>query len=254
MENDLTSLLLTWPSTELPLVYPIVATLVYKVVNAVLSGAGVVLPRSVLTPVAFLHNLVMSVFSGWVFVSIVSFLVSLNTVSFVVEGSCHTLVNIPGSPLRFLARVFLYSKVYEFIDTWIVITKGKTPIFLQTFHHVGAVWVMWILTVSDADSVWIFILLNSFIHTIMYFYYALTTLGYRPSWSILLTSLQILQFILGLGSSIPYFFLPCNTPDTLHFWAIVTNNVYVVALVVLFVAFFRSKYSKKKKKSSTKSQ
>jgi hypothetical protein len=55
---------------------------------------------------------------------------------------------------------------YEFIDTWIVLLKGRTPIFLQTYHHAGIAIIMWGFEVT-ANTCGITILaLNSFIHTI----------------------------------------------------------------------------------------
>ena len=34
------------------------------------------------------------------------------------------------------ATIFYISKFYEFIDTWVLVIKGKDPSFLQTYHHV----------------------------------------------------------------------------------------------------------------------
>ena len=237
--SQLAKMLLTQPSASLPVVLPILLTVVYLGVNAGLKGWTA--PRGPLKVFSIVHNAGMSIFSAIMLVKTVTFLAGYPDKSFIVYGSCHDLMDVHGSPLEMLGTYFFWSKAYEFIDTWIVILKGKQPIFLQTFHHVGAVWITWVLTAARADSIYIFIVLNSTIHTIMYFYYFLTCFGYRPKWSVLLTSMQIAQFIIGLASSIPYFIgLPCNVG--LHYWAIVANNVYVVALVILFVSFFRNKY------------
>ena len=66
------------------------------------------------------------------------------------------------------------------IDSFILLAKGKESSFLQTFHHSGSVLIMWMLTASQVNVGWMFVLFNSFIHTVMYFYYTLTCFGLRP--------------------------------------------------------------------------
>jgi hypothetical protein len=36
-------------------------------------------------------------------------------------------------------RIFYISKYYEFLDTWVLVMKGKAPSFLQIYHHVGCI-------------------------------------------------------------------------------------------------------------------
>ncbi len=47
---------------------------------------------------------------------------------------------------------FYISKFWEFLDTWIIILKGKKPILLQTYHHAGVVLLMWMFTVSTSTT------------------------------------------------------------------------------------------------------
>eukprot|EP00484_Ammonia_sp_Unknown_P020923 CAMPEP_0197030512 /NCGR_PEP_ID=MMETSP1384-20130603/9736_1 /TAXON_ID=29189 /ORGANISM="Ammonia sp." /LENGTH=210 /DNA_ID=CAMNT_0042459885 /DNA_START=22 /DNA_END=651 /DNA_ORIENTATION=+ len=70
--------------------------------------------------------------------------------------------------------LFYLSKYYEFVDTYILVYKGKQPSFLQKFHHIGAVLSMWIIITTHSHTGYIFVIPNSFIHSIMYFYYALS--------------------------------------------------------------------------------
>ena len=55
------------------------------------------------------------------------------------------------NPGKWMYFFYLSKKFIEFIDTWIVILKGRKPIshfpfpiFLQTFHHVGVIFVLWL--------------------------------------------------------------------------------------------------------------
>lgn len=88
--------------------------------------------------------------------------------------------------------------------------KGGKPGILQTYHHVGAVITIWAAVITKSPCCWVFVIFNSLIHAFMYTYYCLTTLGYRPSWKIIMTLMQITQFFGGIFISFYYL----NTPNT----------------------------------------
>jgi hypothetical protein len=66
------------------------------------------------------------------------------------------------------AKSFYYSKYVEYLDTVWLVLKGKPVSFLQTFHHFGAPWDVYLGLVLENEGLWIFLFLNSFIHTVMY--------------------------------------------------------------------------------------
>merc|ERR1712113_1239699 len=101
------------------------------------------------------------------------------------------------SVFGFWTYLFYLSKYYEFIDTFIVIARGRRPIFLQTFHHCGAVLGMWMVLVTQSTGGWIFVVENSFIHTIMYFYYAMSSINIRLPGKFIITQAQMIQFVIG---------------------------------------------------------
>ena len=72
-----------------------------------------------------------------------------------------------NSGLAFYGWLFYLSKFYEVIDTAIVLTKGKKSSFLQTYHHTGAMFAMWSGIRYMSPPIWMFTLINSFIHTFM---------------------------------------------------------------------------------------
>ena len=117
------------------------------------------------------------------------------------------------------------------------------------YHHVGAYLCMGLLTEARTEAVWLFVLYNSFIHTIMYFYYFLTVIGIRPSWKMMITVMQLLQFVVGLGCTLPYFLGGClhEEKHADQLFALTLNNAYVFLLFFLFAAFFKSTYSTPKK-------
>jgi hypothetical protein len=65
---------------------------------------------------------------------------------------------------------FYISKFWEFLDTWIIILKGKKPILLQTYHHAGVVLLMWMFTVSTTTTLTITITIPIPIPTYYYNY------------------------------------------------------------------------------------
>eukprot|EP01084_Bolivina_argentea_P025917 48186_1 len=98
---------------------------------------------------------------------------------YVVKKLANLFIGATNSTFGFWIFLFYLSKYYEFIDTFIVIARGRRPIFLQTFHHCGAVLGMWGIMVTSSTGGYIFMVENSFIHTIMYFYYAMSCINIR---------------------------------------------------------------------------
>ena len=230
---------------------PVAGVGVYLFMNWALSGRKPEDTPSWVFPLSVVHNTVMTVFSGYVFFITMQFLLPRAfEPGFIYDPECKVLMGTPGdnngSPLGYICFLFFVSKLYEFMDTWILLLKGKKTIFLQKYHHIGAALIMWGLTFSRTEASWIFLGFNSFIHTIMYFYYLLTCFGYRPKWKIILTSLQLTQFVCGLSLTIPYFMLDCTTGPSLY--TLIANNAYVTILVFLFADFFKSTYTKPKSK------
>ena len=85
-----------------------------------------------------------------------------------------------------------------------ILLKGGKPIFLQEYHHFGAVWSWFLPLYVDSSAIIIATLLNSFVHTVMYYYYSLSVFDSRK-WLVpikpLITTMQLVQF----------FFYICNT-------------------------------------------
>lgn len=69
--------------------------------------------------------------------------------------------------LAFYGWLFYLSKFYEVIDTAIILAKGKKSSFLQTYHHAGAMLCMWAGIRYMSPPIWMFVFVNSFIHTLM---------------------------------------------------------------------------------------
>ncbi|KAL5049646.1 hypothetical protein BDW71DRAFT_175173 [Aspergillus fruticulosus] len=116
--------------------------------------------------------------------------------------------------LAFLGWIFYLSKFYEVLDTAIILAKGKKSSTLQTYHHAGAMMCMWAGIRYVAPPIWIFTLVNSAIHAMMYTYYTLTALRVRVPTIVKrsLTTMQITQFVIGSAMAASYLFIHYTLP------------------------------------------
>lgn len=69
--------------------------------------------------------------------------------------------------LAFYGWLFYLSKFYEVMDTAIVFAKGKNTSFLQIYHHAGAMICTWAGMRYMSPPIWMFVLVNSGIHSLM---------------------------------------------------------------------------------------
>ena len=199
------------------------------------------------------HNFILMAYSMVSFLASLPILVDgyMNMPIFEAFCDCHNVLWQRG--LYFWTNVFYLSKYYELLDTVIILLKGKQSSFLQTFHHTGAIIGMFLLCKYEAKGAFVFVVFNSFIHSIMYCYYLLTCMGYRPAWKQLLTQMQISQFIIGNPIGLLTTLVPgCVDADSVkgrgQVFAVVFNFVYVGCLVFLFHSFAEKTYKQSAKK------
>lgn len=116
--------------------------------------------------------------------------------------------------LAYFGWFFYLSKFYEVVDTAIILAKGKKSSTLQTYHHAGAMMCMWAGIRYMAAPIWIFCLVNSAIHAMMYTYYTITALRIRVPNAIKrsLTTMQITQFVFGTNMAAAYLFVHYTIP------------------------------------------
>ncbi|XP_064400012.1 very long chain fatty acid elongase 4-like [Halichondria panicea] len=148
---------------------------------------------------------------------------------------------------------YYFSKFIEFFDTvfFILRKKDKQVTFLHVYHHASMFFLWWIgiKWVAGGQSVW-GALINSFVHVVMYSYYALSCLG--PSiqkylwWKKHITHLQLLQFSLAIMHAIHSLYIDCNFPKWMHY----TLIGYAISFIILFTNFYIQTYIKKGKKQA----
>ncbi|GJN68745.1 hypothetical protein PLIIFM63780_001069 [Purpureocillium lilacinum] len=119
--------------------------------------------------------------------------------------------------LAYYGWIFYLSKFYEVLDTFIILAKGKFSSTLQTYHHAGAMLCMWAGMRYMSAPIWMFVLINSFIHSLMYTYYTLTAFSIKVPMGVkrTLTTMQITQFLVGASYAMAHSFVTYIAPITL---------------------------------------
>ncbi len=72
-----------------------------------------------------------------------------------------------GEGVAFYGWLFYISKFYEVLDTFVILAKGKQSSELQVFHHAGAMLCMWAGIRYMSPPIWMFVFVNSALHTFM---------------------------------------------------------------------------------------
>ncbi|KAG0364534.1 ELO family [Gamsiella multidivaricata] len=203
-----------------------------------------------MTALVFVHNTILCVYSAWTFYGMFfAWKKALATHNF-MDAVCDTNGTFWES-LGYYSYYFYLSKYYEIVDTIIILLKGRRSSLLQTYHHAGAIITMYLGYNYRAHPIWVFTTFNSFVHTIMYAYYAATSVGLKPPGKKYITSMQITQFWTGIALAIWYELgapKGCfsNPGSRFAIWSVL---VYVVPLIYLFTAFARKTYGDRVKRS-----
>jgi len=187
-----------------------------------------------------IHNGLLVAFSAWTFISLSQILYNDG----IVLQSNYYFQNPQFDTVIYW---FYISKYYEFFDTFLLYLNGKSPIFLQKYHHIGAV-ICWHLTyVYKVDCVWIPSIANSFVHTIMYSYYLGCLLKINQVRFIkkYITTLQLCQlFSTMLSCNVLY----TQVETTMNVYLMWIVNVYNIGLLVCFIEFYNRNYIEHKTK------
>lgn len=228
-----------------------------------------------------LHNVFLCVYSAWTFVGmtytmsqtskIFSNLMTpapaqeLSSISRLAQAVCDLDLGIlsaslPWANLHFYGYWFYLSKFYEVLDTIIILLKGRPSSLLQSYHHAGAMMCMWAGIRYGSPPIWIFVVFNSFIHTLMYFYFSVSCLKIRvPNiFKRILTSMQITQFVIGGSLALVHIFVKYTDFSTgtkqhcidlpTKAMALFINVIYLAPLTALFAAFYIESYLKRLQK------
>ena len=131
--------------------------------------------------------------------------------------------------ITFWLRVFHYSKYAELVDTILILARGRQLTFLHVFHH-GLVLVQsWTWMHGNLSFTWAGVLVNSFVHVIMYYFYWLGVRGVRVSWKSRITQLQIVQFLCSFAVYAWYVQYHFKDASVVEFWEAIRDTGTLLA-------------------------
>jgi hypothetical protein len=162
------------------------------------------------------------------------------------------------SEMRVLNALWLYffSKAIEFLDTvWMILRKKFIQVtFLHVFHHstmllIWWVTIQWIPTGYSAYGA----IFNSFVHVVMYAYYALSLIPSMKNylwWKKYITTLQLAQFVTILLHTAQGIYFKCDYPQ----WGLWMLFGYMIIMLILFGNFYINEYINKSNDAKRKQQ
>lgn len=192
------------------------------------------------------NNLVMCLYSLYAFTGMALHL----TANWVDDGFpvwkavCDTEKSI-NRGLDYWMYHFYLSKFCEWIDTWILILKGKpvwppedSQFFLHVCHHCVTASVFWVAWRQELPMGYLGPITNAFVHIPMYGYYFITEhrQGARRL-GVYITPIQIVQFLVVMAAMVPSTLDPSGcgaTPRAIVWWWF----AYSVWLVLFTKIFF----------------
>jgi hypothetical protein len=163
--------------------------------------------------------------------------------------------NQKNPALAKLLWLFYVSKVWDFWDTIFIVLgkKWRQLSFLHVYHHVTIFLFYWLNAHVNYDGdIYVTIVLNGFIHTVMYTYYFVCMHTKVPEtgkslpiwWKSSLTLLQLMQFVTMMSQGSYLLATGCKKTSLRVVFAYV---VYIMSLFILFAQFFVQSYVKPKK-------
>lgn len=166
--------------------------------------------------------------------------------------------NVKDPPVANLLWLFYISKVWDFWDTIFIVLgkKWRQLSFLHVYHHFTTFLLYWLnANVLYDGDIYLTILLNGFIHTVMYTYYFICMHTKDPKtgkslpiwWKSSLTSFQLIQFTLMMSQATYVVWYGC---EKVSLRITKVYFVYVLSLFFFFAQFFVNSYIKPKKKKS----
>jgi len=143
--------------------------------------------------------------------------------------------------------IFYLSKFYEFLDTFLLILKGKDLEFLHVYHHALTVFNTWLSLEIYTSFAWVGIILNTGVHCLMYWYYFKASLGQSVWWKRYLTQLQMTQFVINFAGLILWLYLEyyydCAGIYSCNFICLFTMTTFFL----LFLRFYIRAYQQPRK-------
>jgi len=241
----------SWPLTDFSTAISIAgAYLAFVLVGSTIMKAGV--PAIDPYPIKFVYNVSQIMLCSYM--TIEAFFLAYRNGYTVMPCVGYSQSNPPVAQLLWL---FYVSKVWDFWDTIFIVLgkKWRQLSFLHVYHHITIFMFYWLNSHVNYDGdIYLTIVLNGFIHTVMYTYYFICMHTKIPGtdksvpiwWKSSLTLMQLFQFVTMMSQGSYLLVTQCQTTSLR---VVATYIVYILTLFFLFAQFFVASYVKKPKKS-----
>jgi len=197
--------------------------------------------------ISSVNNIIMCIYSLYAFVGI-SLVLAANWIDDgfpVWKAVCDTEKSMSRG-LDFWMYHFYLSKFWEWIDTWILVIKGKpvwppenSQFFLHVFHHCVTASVLgYVPWKQELPMAYLGPWTNAFVHIPMYGYYCITEhwQGARM-YGVFITPSQIVQFLIVMVGLIPSTLNPegCGATKRSVVWWWFAYSVWLVLFTKMFL-------------------
>ncbi|XP_059145002.1 elongation of very long chain fatty acids protein 4-like [Physella acuta] len=204
-------------------------------------------PMNLKVPI-ILYNITMVIISSIICFGGMFGIYNLGGFKVFCEGSGDTRT-IPDELLIFyyvnLGWLFFVSKMIEFLDTvfFILRKKNNQVTFLHVYHHTSMCMFTWVgLNFFTGGNNIAYGVVNSFIHVVMYSYYALAAFGPHMRkylwWKKYLTKMQIGQFLILIVYVSWNEMYGCGFSRTF----VLITLAYICTVLLLFINFYVRAY------------
>jgi len=242
-----------WPLAQLETALSIVlAYLIFVAVGMLVMPLLNPVSDRVLYPIKFVYNIVQVFLCAYMALE-AGILAYRNGFDFLpyAKSAPFDAVNPPVAKLLWL---FYLSKLLDFVDTVTIVLQKRWGqlSFLHVYHHSSVFLFYWLNLRRGYDGdIYLTILLNAGIHTVMYTYYFVSMHTKDIWWKKYLTLMQITQFCIMMTQAACMMtngdstFPPVMTKA--YFW-------YILSMLSLFVHFYVQSYTKNSKPKKAESK
>lgn len=194
-------------------------------------------------------NAFLSVFSWCGVVTCVPMLVKNLTQHGLYFTTCAPPQWYASGACGFFVALFIYSKLAELFDTFLLAIAKKPVIALQWWHHSTVLLYCWhSYSTRIATGLW-FAAMNYTVHSIMYGYFAITATRFRKyvtPFAIFITLGQLLQMVVGMFVTVKAVMyqsagMECSVNKTNSILGLVMYLSYFVLFLILFVENYFTK-------------
>lgn len=167
---------------------------------------------------------------------------------------CEDEPSIMHGLLGLTCYTYYLTKYLEICDTVFLALRQKRLISLHLYHHAVMMIVVWTFQKSNVIILLWTVMVNSLIHTFMYYYYLMCDLKIPVWWKKYMTSAQITQLVTGFSFVGAWFYLRPIHNCQGGFYEVIIACMLNLILISFFFNFYTKTYKSEKGAPKKKSQ